>query len=204
MSVKNIIEEAKHAGHLLTGEESKDTSFSSTQAHADSETAAQAFEKAKNRLFHVEAWSDISALSSTFILYDASGQRKEGQAVQLSDYICIQLPGPLPENWVKVENVHTTEQEAAFTVSPSKSPLKQEENKQQIKHFFTQQASSTFKVKLEKNTVCAWEIGKNEVANNQGEQAGDRSVINTMIAVAGWALFQKIQWQLVTDYLVAK
>src|SRR4028119_1849282 len=99
MGIKKIIQGAKHASQLLTGEESKDTSFSSVQKYADPATAAQAFERAKGKLLYVETWSDISALSSTFILYNASGKRKEGQAVQVGDYIRIQLPGPFPENW---------------------------------------------------------------------------------------------------------
>jgi hypothetical protein len=202
MGIKDFIEEAKHAGQLLKGEESKDTTFSSTHTYTDVQTATQAFANSKERLFQVEAWSAISALSSTFTLYDAAGKRKKEQPIQLGDYICIQLPGPLPENWVRVVGMHATEAEAEFTVSPSESPMQQEENQQQIKHFFTQQASSTFRVKQEGNTISGWEIGKNEVVNNKGAQAGDRSVVNTLVAAGGWALFQKIQWQMLTDYFV--
>jgi hypothetical protein len=151
----------------------------------------------------VESWSAISALSSTFTLHDAGGNRKKGQPVQLGDYICIKLPGPLPENWVQVTNVQINELEVQFTVSPSQSPRK-EEPPQEVKHFFTSEASSTFKVTQQGNTITASEIGKDEVVNNQGEQAGDRPVVNTLIAAGGWAVFQKIQWQLVTDYLAGK
>lgn len=205
MGIKDIIHGAKQAGQLLTGDESKDTSFSSSQSYADEQLATQAFKRSVQKLFHVEEWSDISALSSTFTLHDASGNRKKDQHPKTGDYICIKLPGPLPENWVKVVSVQLTEKEAQFTVSPSESPLEQKDSPQQpVQHFFREQASSTFKVKQEGNTIIAWEIGKDEVVNNQGEQAGDRSVINTLVAAGGWALFQKMQWQMVTDYLVDK
>jgi hypothetical protein len=205
MGIKDFIRGAKQAAQLLTGEQAKDSQFSSKQTYPDKPRAAQAFEKSKQKLFHVEAWSDISALSSTFTLYDATGNRKKDQAVQAGDYICIQLPGPFPQNWVQVTDLLTQEHEAYFTVSPSQSPLTQkEDNPDEVKHFFTEQASSTFKVRLENNTLTAYEIGKDEVVNNQGEQAGDRPVVNTLVAAGGWAGFQKIQWQLVTDYLVGK
>ena len=65
MGIKDFIEEAKHAGQLLKGEESKDTTFSSTHTYTDVQTATQAFANSKERLFQVEAWSAISALSSS-------------------------------------------------------------------------------------------------------------------------------------------
>ncbi|QHT72177.1 hypothetical protein GXP67_26440 [Rhodocytophaga rosea] len=203
MGIKDIIKGAKQAAQLLTGEQSKDTRFSSKQTYIDEQTAAQAFEKAKEKLFRVEAWSAISALSSTFTLHDTSGKRKKDQPVQSGDYICIQLPGPLPENWVQVQHVHTDGKEASFTVKPSQSPH-EKESPQEVKHFFTAEASSTFQIIKEGNTLTASEIGKDEVVNNQAEEAGDRQVVNTLVAAGGWAGFQKIQWQLVTDYLVDK
>jgi hypothetical protein len=51
-------------------------------------------------------------------------------------------------------------------------------------------------------TLFAFEIGKNEGINNQGEDAGDRKLINTLIAEGGWAGFQELQWKKLTDYLV--
>lgn len=201
MGIKNIIQGAKQAAQLLTGEQSKDSLFTSTKTFADEHAASQAFERAIEKLFQVEAWSDISALSSTFTLHDARGNRKTAQTPQVGDYICIELPGPFPENWVQVTKVYTGPKEAHFTVKPSHSP-QPENSPQEVKHFFTAEASSTFQVKLDGNTLTASEIGKDEVVNNQNVEAGDRPVVNTLIAAGGWAGFQKIQWQLLTDYLV--
>jgi hypothetical protein len=201
MGIKNIIQGAKHAAQLLTGEQHKDSRFSSTKTFDAEPAARQAFERATQKLFGVEAWSDISALSSTFTLYDAAGNRKTAQTPQVGDYISIELPGPFPQNWVQVTEIHTGKNEAQFTVKPSQSP-QPEDSPQEVKHFFTAEASSTFLVKLEGNILSAYEIGKDEVVNNQGAQAGDRPVVNTLVAAGGWAGFQKLQWQLLTDYLV--
>ncbi len=88
-----------------------------------------------------------------------------------------------------------------FTVSPSENP-QEKENNQETKHFFTQDATSTFQVELQGKRIIAKEIGKDEAINNQGDEAGSRAMINTLIAEGGWAVFQKIQWQKLTDYLV--
>lgn len=45
---------------------------------------------------------------------------------------------------------------------------------------------------------------KNEGINNKGKEAGNRKLINTLIAEGGWAAFQKFQWEKLTDYLVHK
>ncbi len=78
----------------------------------------------------------------------------------------------------------------------------QEGNATEIKHFFIKEASSTFRVERHGTLIKALEIGKNEGINNQGPEAGDRTVINTLIAEGGWALFQEMQWDKLTRYLV--
>ena len=40
--------------------------------------------------------------------------------------------------------------------------------------------------------------------NNKGEEAGDRKMINTLLAETGRVGFQQFQWKLLTDYLVHK
>ena len=62
--------------------------------------------------------------------------------------------------------------------------------------------ASTFRVDLEGKTIRAYELGRTEGINNKGEEAGNRKVINTLIAEGGWAGFQKLQWDKVTKFLV--
>lgn len=75
------------------------------------------------------------------------------------------------------------------------------DNDNDTDHFFTSAATSTFKVERKKETIYAYEIGKNEFINNK-EESGGRGLINTLIAEGGWAGFQKLQWKKLTNYLV--
>ncbi len=121
----------------------------------------------------------------------------------IGDYIRIDLPGPFPENWVRVTSVRVGDTAAEFTVQPSGDPREGGEEVQgEIEHLFRKEASSTFRVQLQGNTLIASEIGRHESINNQGEEAGNRALVNTVIAKGGWALGQKMQWQKLTDYLV--
>jgi hypothetical protein len=203
--LKKIVEKAKEEVRIIKGEETVDKLFTSEQTYPDELSARQAFAHSKDKLFNVDAWSDLPGLSSTFNLYDQSGNRKQASKPEVGDYIWIDLPGPVPENWVQVISLREEHNAASFTVRPSENPQQKEsEGKQETAHFFTQEATSTFIVELEGSRLIAKEIGKDEAINNQGEEAGNRGVINTLIAGGGWAFFQKVQWQKLTDYLVHK
>jgi hypothetical protein len=102
-----------------------------------------------------------------------------------------------------VVDIRVEENLANFTVSPSEDPQKRHAaGEQEIEHFFIKEATSTFQVELHGNRLIALEIGKNEGINNQGEEAGSRGILNTLIAEGGWAFFQKVQWEKLTSYLV--
>jgi hypothetical protein len=137
--------------------------------------------------------------TADFTLYDQAAQPKRDGTVEPGDYILINLPGPLPKNWVRVTDKQIDECWAEFTVRPSADPS--EANSREVVHFFTDQARSTFRVERSGTRITAAEIGQQEVINNH-EKAGDRAVINTAIAEGGWLFYQKIQWKLLTDYLV--
>jgi hypothetical protein len=129
--------------------------------------------------------------------------RKATKSPEVGDYIRIDIPGPVPENWVRVIRVHVAPDEAEFVVKPSPDPRKGgEAGSGEVEHFFRREASSTFRVDRQGATLTGWEIGKNEGINNQDEQAGNRGVLNTVVAEGGWALFQELQWKKLTDYLV--
>jgi hypothetical protein len=203
MGINDFFDAAKKEGRILQGEGKKDRLFVSKQDYADEQTAAQEFTRSKNKLFNVEAWSALPGLSSGFYLYDEQGNRKQIHSPKEGDYIRIDLPGPFPQNWVRITRLYEDNKLAEFTVKPSKAPQAGQDDSQ-VKHFFTEEASSTFQVQLIGNTLVAREIGLDEVINNQGRQAGNHALVNTLIAEGGWAFFQKVQWQKLTDYLVHK
>lgn len=202
MDIKDIYRNLKRKVKVLEGEESRNQHFSSQNDFPDEATARKAFERAKKKLFDVNSWSELPGFSSEFKLYNDRGELRSVKKPEVGDYVLINLPGPAPANWVKVVGVKEEGSMAEFIVSPSEDP--KEKGTKEIKHFFIDEATSTFRVKREHKSIFAHEIGKNIAINNEGEEAGDRGIINTIIAGSGWAGLQKVQWEKLTDYLVHK
>lgn len=200
MGLGKIIDMIKHEIDVLKGDENKDKLFSSEHSYTTEHEAELAFGKSVRKLLDVNAWSDLPGISSTFQLNDSMGKPKAGGEPLPGDFICIVLPGLSQENWVQVVDRRVDDTLAEFTVKPSSKPGEIEEGA--VKHFFGEEARSTFRVERKGNLIRAFEIGTNERINNQGEEAGDRSVVNTLVAEGGWAFFQKMQWKKLTDYLV--
>jgi len=203
-TVKKIFRKAKREAQVVKGEKSKDKIFSSSRIFSNEELAKSFFEESRKRLFDVNAWSFIPrAINSNFQLYSSSGERSFNKRPAVNDFIRIELPGPFPENWVKVVDVKEEENFSEFTVTPSVDPTKKENNKE-IEHFFRPEARSTFKVERKFEVITAYEIGKNESVNVKQPEAGNRPVTNALVAEGGWVAFQKIQWENLTDYLIDK
>ncbi|GAB4054360.1 hypothetical protein [Spirosoma litoris] len=200
MNLKGIVEQIQYESKVIQGEATKDMVYESHHSYPDESAAREAFASSVGKLLNVNSWSDLSSLSSDFILYDPVGRTKPAGPVETGDFIQINLPGPTPDNWVQVIHTSADEKRVEFTVQPCADPLTNQPDK--IDHFFSEQARSTFRVELSGNTLSAFEIGQHESINNQQPQAGERGVINTIIAETGWLFYQKIQWKLLTDYLV--
>lgn len=199
MGIRKIFEGILQEIKVLKGEATKDKLYTSQRRFPDPVAAAEAFARAKEKLFDVDGWSNLSGLTSTFELYDQKGQKSPKKVPEVHDFIRIMLPGPVPENWVTVTDVKMDKNEASFTVSPSRDPQEADED---IEHFFIDEASSTFRVNLQGDMLHAAEIGKNEGINNQGKDAGNRELLNVLISEGGWAAFQELQWKKLTNYLV--
>lgn len=199
MGIKDFFKTIFQEGKALQGEPTVDKEYSSQNRFPNRETAVKEFERSKAKLFDVDAWSDLPGITSEFELYDRNGRRAENKQPEVGDFVRIMLPTPTPENWVQVIDVKENEEEAEFTVSPSEDPRDKDDD---IEHFFVKEATSTFRIELKGQSIYAYEIGKNEGVNNQGEEAGDRKVLNTLISAGGWIAFQELQWKKLTAYLV--
>lgn len=198
--IRRIKEEAK----VIQGEKSKDKLYTSSRDFADEEEARAEFPKCVEKLYDVNAWSDIPGVANAnFELYSPDGQPLKKTKVESGDFIKIDLPGPLPFFWVKVNEVSAKEDFAQFTVQPSFDPT-DNDDKRETDHFFRDGARSIFRVERHGPEIKAMEIGINEAINNQDEEAGEKGLINTLVSEGGWAGFQKHQWKNLTDYLVGK
>lgn len=200
MTQKGIMDQVQHEANVIQGEETKDKAYASQHTFPDQASAQEAFSHSVVKLLNVNGWSGLSMFTADFVLHDQAGIPKAGGPPQVGDYIQILLPGPMPENWVQVVDSATNENRVEFTVKPSKDPRNKQS--EEVKHFFHAEASSTFRVDLSGTTITASEIGKHEGINNEGPQAGDRALVNTVLAEGGWLFYQKLQWKVLTDYLV--
>ena len=195
---REIKEEAK----VLKGEKSKDKIYSSSRAFDSEPAAKEELEESKRKLFDVNGWSKIPGVANaSFEIYSPFGQPLEKKQVETGDFIKIDLPGPLPFYWVKVNEIIDEEDYAQFTVQPTHDPTKGKDEAV-TDHFFQDRARSIFRVEKIGSEITAMEIGLNEAINNQEGESGEKGLINTFVSETGWALFQKHQWKNLTDYLV--
>jgi hypothetical protein len=202
MGLKDIIDKLQTEWATLKGDETKDKLFQNEQTYSDDAAAKAAFERAKAKLFDINKWSYLEGINSTFQLFDAAGNKSNRSTLQVGDYMLIVLPVTNIENWVIVTDVTEEADFAQFIVKPSPPPAPKTDHPEVVKHFFSSEASSTFLVYLDGLTLHGYEIGKDESINNQGDEAGDRAVLNTMISEGGWAGFQDLQWNKITRYFV--
>ena len=197
-----MFENLKKEVKVVQGEETKDKIYSNENTFADEATAIQEFERAKQKLFDVNMWTKMASFNSEFRLYDSRGHRTTARKPEVGYYIEIILPASTFENWVKVTEIREEENMAEFVVHPSEKPDQRNQEDKVIEHFFIKEASSAFRVVRQGNVLRAFEIGKNEGINNHGEEAGDRALLNTLVAEGGWAGVQALQWDNLTRYLV--
>ena len=78
--------------------------------------------------------------------------------------------------------------------NPAASPSVTLNTKNDIAHFFSDEATSSFVVKREKNRVIAGVYGRNEKPNTDSETLTD-SIRNTAMAAGALSGFSKIQWK---------
>lgn len=163
---------------------------------ADSETAARVFQEARRRLLDVSNWGSISnGLSASFTLTDDEGHEKQEPPVK-GDHFRIDIPGPGPAagngyDWVRVELIEEHPgRSIMIRVRPSVDPGK----KEGTAHFFNQEATSSFIVRREGNTVYAQVHGRNELPNTEGENIADR-IRNILTGLSAGAGLSKIQWR---------
>ena len=199
MDIKNLLGKLKHEAQALTGNQSKDRFFSSEAEFPDASTAKATFPEARKRLLDINNWQENASITTPFELYNYEGKKTNSEP-QKGYFIKITLPGIPIENWVEITEFEDKPDLVSFTVHPCSNPFNNDDKTQ---HFFVQETSSTFNVKLIDNKIIASEIGRNEYINNQ-EEAGNRATLNTLIAEGGWAVFQKILWQSLTDYWCCK
>jgi hypothetical protein len=167
------------------------------------------FQKVKERLLHVNGWHSIAgALTAHFQLTDKEG-KEVNRSAREGDHFKIDIPGPGPVtgdgyDWVQVEAIEEkdeeVEQSITLRVRPATNPTNERKD---VAHFFSEEATSCFTVKREQNTITAGVYGRNEKPNTNAETIVDKAR-NTAVATGAITGFAKLQWKSLVKGLVKK
>jgi hypothetical protein len=169
------------------------------------EEAKTFFKSLKRRLFLVNNWHQYAGTATaSFQLTDNKGIpviRKP----KASDYFKIDIPGPGTEtgkghDWVRVETIEENEDYVGIRVRPAPNPTNQ---KNEVAHFFSEEATSSFIVKREGNKITAGVYGRNEKPNTGTETLTDK-LRNAAIATGAISGFSKLQWKSLVNGLIKK
>lgn len=176
---------------------------------ASDEEARTFYEVVKGRLIQVNDWHKVAgALTADFKLTDNKGN-EVNRTVQKGDHFKIDIPGPGPVtgdgyDWVQVEEVEEMDdaeiQSLSIRVRPATNPTNERHD---VAHFFSEEATSCFTAKREGKKVLAGVFGRNEKPNTNAEKVVDKT---RNVAVASGAIsgFSKLQWKSLVNGLVKK
>jgi hypothetical protein len=173
------------------------------------EEAKTFYQKVKRRLLNVNDWQRFAGtLTADFQLTDKEG-KEVNRTAEKGDYFKIDIPGPGPVtgdgfDWVQVEAIEEKEEEdmqsIALRVRPAANPNNERKD---VAHFFSVEATSCFMAKREKNVVTAAIYGRNEKPNTDTETIVDKAR-NTAIATGAITGLAKLQWKSLVNGLVKK
>ena len=164
--------------------------------------AKKLFLLARNRLLDVNHWHQYAGPpTSVFTLADQFGN-KVWRTAEMGDYFKIDIPAPGPADgkgfdWVRIEavkdisNPEGAVEKIAMRVRPAADPTQKGEN---VAHFFSDHATSSFIVERNGKEVHARILGRNETPNIETSNFIDK-VRNTLVAATAILGFANIQWK---------
>jgi hypothetical protein len=101
----------------------------------------------------------------------------------------------------EVEIVSSDDEESyAFRVRPTQNPANKNND---ISHFYSEEATSTFIVSRTENVVTAAIFDRNTKPNKDSKLALDK-IRDTIVGTAGVVSFSKIQWNKLVDGLLER
>lgn len=165
---------------------------------------------ARDRLLFVHNWGKlIGKLGADFQLTDNQGNEVDRFA-QAGDHFRIDIAGPGSSagegyDWARVEAVKEVHEgdnvdSTAIRVRPASNPGTNDEN---IAHFYSEKATSTFVITREGITVTASVYDRNIEANDETESVIDK-VRNALVGLSAKYGFSKAQWQALAEAFIKR
>jgi hypothetical protein len=168
----------------------------------DESEAKKLFALASHRLLDVNSWDKICGpMSAVFKLTDKNGVEINGLA-KPGDHFQIDVPGPGPVagdgfDWVEIEamddqrNPTGKEESVTLRVRPSPSPKNKNPD---TAHFFSEDATSSFRVVRNGSVVRAEVHGRNETPNTETTSTIDK-LRNAVVGTGAKAGMSTPQWK---------
>ncbi|HVF82232.1 MAG TPA: hypothetical protein VM884_09870 [Flavisolibacter sp.] len=176
---------------------------------SDEQEAASFFKLVKERLVTINSWGKIAgALSANFTLTNEQGKEIDAFP-KTGNYFKIDIPAPgiitgEGYDWVQIEEVKEEKdadsESVAIRVRPAPSPLN---DKTDVAHFYTDEATSNFIVKREGTKVTAGVYGRNEKPNVKAETLIDKAR-NAIVGTGAVSGFSKLQWKALVSGLLER
>jgi hypothetical protein len=162
---------------------------------SDASGAAAFFDKLKLKFFRIEEWNSKAGVTS-YELFDKNGKVAHEKNIAEGDFIRITLPGSGKDDWVKIINIHETEDEVVLTVQPSFNPTEKKPDAETVtSHFFTDESTNNFCFQRENKIVSFYVIGLNEKSNTEDTKGALETVRNFATSNLGYFLgIQKGEW----------
>lgn len=171
--------------------------------------AASFYTVVKERLVNINGWGKLAgALSADFALTDDQGQEIDSYP-RKGNYFKINIPAPgiitgEGYDWVQIEEVQEEgdgeSESIAIRVRPASSPVN---DKEDVAHFLTDEATSNFIVKRQGAKITAGVYGRNEKPNVKADTLLDKAR-NAIVGTGAVSGLAKLQWKGLVNGLLEK
>jgi hypothetical protein len=165
------------------------------------EEAKRFFAIVKGRLLDVNHWKKwAGALSAGFQLTNEQGKEIDTPP-RKGNFFKINIPAPgivtgEGYDWVQIEEVKEEVEEnceyLAIRVRPAPSPVNEKED---VAHFYTDEATSNFIVRRDGTKVTAGVYGRNEKPNVKEADTVIDKIRNAVVGSGAVSGFSKLQWK---------
>jgi hypothetical protein len=166
----------------------------------DSAEADWLFEKARRNLLDVDKWHQLAGPSTASFKIIDQNNRETNAPANEGNYLRINIP-VVPKtgagqgfDWVRVEKIEEIREAGYRFICMRVRPCRPPFEKQEIAHFFSPNATSTFCIERTGKKVKAAVYGRNEKPNTRVHDFFAK-LRNVLIAFGAMIGFNKPQWK---------